>query len=331
MKEVRDQETAENILEGREAFKSGAGLVDHDDRVLLGLSGKDPSGLLAAIFTNEIPPREDLGVYGLLLDAKGRIQTDLRVLKKPGGLVVEAERDGADAAREILGRYAPFSRVTVEELSEAAQEPWSVLGIYGPRASEVMKSLLGETSSLAEHQTATFTTQDSGASLLVAGVSRPVAGYDVIGPRATLDEARERLLESGAVLSPSGSHEAARIEEGLPRFGSDLTPENFPGEAGILDRAVSFAKGCYPGQETVARMHYRGHPNRSLYRLSVDAGEGMSPEPGARITQDGAEVGYLTSVSPLRDGSALGYLHRKADATARLEAAEAGVKTISAV
>jgi folate-binding protein YgfZ len=309
--------------------------VDHEARVLLGLSGKDasgPAGLLAAILTNEIPNREDLGVYGLLLDAKGRVRTDLKILKRPGGsLVAQTEPEGASAAREILGRYAPFSRVKVEELSEATDEPWGVLGLYGPGASETLAGLIGEALELEEHQTAEITPPGSETPLLIAGVYRPVAGYELIGPSRAVSGARESLLSAGVSQAPADSYEALRIEDGLPRFGSDLTPENFPGEAGILTRAVSFAKGCYPGQETVARMHYRGHPNRSLYRLSVDAGEGAWPEPGTRITQNGTEVGYLTSISPLEDGAALGYLHRKADATAPLEAAGAGIKANSAV
>lgn len=322
-------------------MKESVALVDHGSRVLLGLSGKDPSGptgLLAAILTNEIPPRQDLGVYGLLLDAKGRVQTDLKVLKRPGGsLVVEVEPEGAGAARETLGRYAPFSRVNIGELSdtsgasEATNEPWGVLGLYGPDASGSLSGLLGEALDLEEHQTVEVTPPGSETPVLISGVVRPAVGYELIGPSKALGEARETLLSTGVTPAPEESYEALRIENGLPRFGSDLKPENFPGEAGILDRAVSFAKGCYPGQETVARMHYRGHPNRALYRLSVEAGEGGSPEPGARITQNGQEVGSLTSLSPLGDGTALGYLHRKADPESSLECEDATVRALYVV
>lgn len=333
MRDLRNQETQDGTaFEGYAALGEGAALVDHDHRVLLDLSGKDPSGpagLLAAILTNELPAREDLGAYGLLLDAKGRVQTDLRLLKRPGGsIIAEAEPEGARAAREILGRYAPFSRVKVEELSDREDNPWSVLGLYGPAAKEKLSSLLGELPELAEHQTAETAPPGSDGSLpplLISGVSRPVAGYDLLGPADALREARERLLEAGATGASAEDYEAARVEAGFPRFGADLTPENFPGEAGILDRAVSFAKGCYPGQETVARMHYRGHPNRSLYRLHVESG---SPEPGAPILQNGKEVGRLTSLSPLGD-AALGYLHRKADPASPLETAGAGLRALA--
>lgn len=329
MRDLQNQRPKDSsLVEAYTTFTGGAALVDHDHRILLGLSGKDPSALLAAILTNDIPTQEDLGVYGLLLDAKGRVQADLRILKRPGGdLIAETEPEGAQAAQEILGRYAPFSRVKIENLS-ATGEPWSILGLYGPKASEVVRGLLDKPSDLAEHQTTEISLPGSQTPILVAGVSRPATGYDLIGPAKVVGEARETLLGSGAKLVSAQAYEAARIEVGVPRFGADLTPHNFPGEAGILDRAVSFAKGCYPGQETVARMHYRGHPNRTLYRLSI---EGGSPGPGSLITQDGKEVGSITSVSPLGDGTALGYLHRKADTTSTLDTNAAEVRMIEVV
>ncbi len=305
MEELRNQRSGSAA--GYAALSEGAALVEHSHRKLLGLSGKDPAGLLAAILSNEIPAQEDRGVYGLLLDAKGRVQTDLRILKRGSGdLLAEAEPEGEEAAREILGRYAPFSRVKIEDLSG---EGWSVLGLYGPGAKDALAELLGDAPDLEEHQTLQTSLTNPDESLLVAGVRRPVAGYDLIGPAETLTEARESLISNGATPADAADYEAARIEAGVPRFGADLTPDNFPAEAGILDRAVSFSKGCYPGQETVARMHYRGHPNRALYRFSVQG----SPQPPTPITQNGKDVGLLTSLSPIGDGAALGYLHRKAD------------------
>ncbi len=277
--------------------------------------------MLDAILTNEIPKDENLGVYAALLNPKGRIQTDLRVLKADGDVLVDTELEGVPAAKEILGRYAPFSRVKVEDLSES-DEPWGVLGLYGPRAAELLGNL-----QLAEHESKEL--EVGGAPLLAAGVTVPVAGLDLIGPSNTLESARDHLLGLGATLASPDAYETARIEAGIPRFGADITPENFPGETGILDRAVSFKKGCYPGQETVARMHYRGHPNKTLHRLVV---EGALTSPGTEITQDGKTVGKITSVAPLPLHGrtlALGYLSRNAKKDAPLHAGEA--TTLSAL
>ena len=303
---------------GYAAFKEGAALVDRPGRAVLRLAGKDLLGMLNAVLTNEVPKDPNLGAYAALLNSKGRIQTDLRVLKRGKDVLVDTEPEGAGAAREILGRYAPFSRVKIEVLSEG-DDAWGVLGLYGPRATELLNDLR-----LAEHESAEI--ELGSVTLLAAGVAVPVPGFDLLGPADDLRAARGHLLRAGAVPAGRDAYETARVEAAFPRFGADITPENFPGETGILDRAVSFKKGCYPGQETVARMHYRGHPNKKLHRLEI---EGEIPSPGAPILQSGKQVGTVTSVAPLPVQGrtlALGYLSRSADPKGELRAGEASIR-----
>src|SRR5215208_6296959 len=316
-----------NDLEGYAALRESAAFVDRSDRKLLRLTGKDPIGMLNAVLTNDVPTHEDCGIYAMLLDPKGRIQTDLRVVKAGDETLIDTEPEGAEAAREILARYAPFSRVKLEELSD-----WEVLGLYGPRAT----GLLGNPD-LAEHETTWA--EIGGASVLVVGVAAPVSGYDLIGSQEALAAAREHLIESGATSAGTDAYETVRIEAGVPRFGADITPENFPGESEIsLERAVSFGKGCYPGQETVARMHYRGSPNKRLYRFELEPSPMEPPQAGDEILQGEKKlvslissldvVGWLTSVAPFPvDGKsyALGYLTRKADPEAPMRAEDAKI------
>jgi folate-binding protein YgfZ len=316
-----------NDLEGYAALREGAAVVDRSDRKLLRLTGKDPIGMLNAVLTNDVPTHEDRGIYAMLLDPKGRIQTDLRVIKTGDETLIDTEPEGAEAAKEILARYAPFSRVSLEDLSD-----WEVLGLYGPRATE----LLGNPD-LAEHETTRA--EIGSASVLIVGVAAPVSGYDLIGPPEALAAAREHLMGTGATFAGTDAYETARIEAGVPRFGTDITPENFPGESeNSLERAVSFGKGCYPGQETVARMRYRGSPNKKLYRFELEPGSMEPPEPDDEILQDEKKlvslipsldvVGWLTSIAPLQvDGKvyALGYLARKADLHAPMRAEDAKV------
>ncbi|HEX2098989.1 MAG TPA: hypothetical protein VHF46_08065 [Rubrobacteraceae bacterium] len=309
------------------ALTRGAGLVDRSYKAVLRLSGRDPLGMLNAILTNEVPKTATAGVYAALLNPKGRIQTDLRVLKSNEDVLIDTEPEGAAPAREILGRYAPFSRVEVEDLSEGGA-PWGILGIYGPRAEKFLGGLR-----LAEHESTERRVGD--ASLLAAGVAVPVPGFDLLGPAEDLRVARELLIQAGAKTVGHDAYETARVAAGIPRFGADITPENFPADAGILERAVSFAKGCYPGQETVARMHYRGHPNKTLHRLII---QGSLPVPDQEILQDKNKlagpastvvtVGWITSVAPLPVNGrifALGYLSRKADHDAPLFTKEADI------
>ncbi len=301
------------------ALQEGAALIRRAGRGLLRLTGRDPVGMLNAILTNSVPPNADPGAYALLLNPKGRVQSDLRILRSGTDIIVDTEPEGAEAAREILGRYAPFSRVKLEDLSEA----WSVLGLYGPRAGDMLGL------DLAEHETAEVGIGTE--TLLAAGVAAPVPGYDLLGPSEAVARAADHLAALGAVPAGTDAHEAARVGAGVPRFGADLTPENFPGEAGVLDRAVDFGKGCYPGQETVARMRYRGHPNKTLYKLSC-AGE--APAPGTTILQGEKRVGTVTSVSPVPENGeipALGYLSRNTDLDAHIAAAGSGVRVLGEI
>jgi tRNA-modifying protein YgfZ len=316
-----------NDLEGYAALREGAAFVDRSDRKLLRLTGKDPIGMLNAVLTNDVPTHEDRGIYAMLLDPKGRIQTDLRVVKAGDETLIDTEPEGAEAAKEILARYAPLSRVKLEELSD-----WEVLGLYGPRAT----GLLGNPE-LDEHETTRA--EIGGVSVLVVGVAVPVSGYDLIGPPEALAAARKQLIEAGASSAGADAYETARIEAGVPRFGADITSENFPGESeNSLERAVSFGKGCYPGQETVARMRYRGSPNKKLYRFELEPGSMEPPEAHDEILQEGKKVvgpissvnvvGWLTSIAPLQvEGKvyALGYLARKADLHAPLRAEDVKV------
>jgi len=323
--------TGPNDLEGYTALLEGAAIVDHPVRRIFRLAGRDPLGMLDAILTNDVPTQGDRGVYAMLLDRKGRVQTDLRVVRVDDEILVDTEPEGAQAAEEILGRYAPFSRVKLEELPD-----WETLGFYGPRA----RRLLGDLD-LAEHQT--VRTEVGGVSVLVVGVALPVGGYDIIGPADSLGTVREHLTRAGSMPAGPDVLESARIAAGIPRFGADITPDNFPGESeNALARAVSFGKGCYPGQETVARMHYRGSPNKRLYRFELEPGSMEPPEADDEILQEGKEslgvipsvdvVGWLTSVALLpMDGRtyALGYLTRKADLEAPMSAEDAKILTVT--
>jgi folate-binding protein YgfZ len=305
------------------AFEEGAALVDLSHKTILRLSGKDPIGMLNATLSNEVPSEERRGVYALLLNPKGRIQADLRVLRGgDGDVLIDTEPEGTTAAKALLGRYAPFSRVEVEDLSET-DNPWAILGLYGPRAEELLGGL-----ALAEHETAGL--RLGGADLLAAGVTVPVPGYDLLGPAGVLRTAREHLAGRGAAPVGLHAYETARIKAGIPRFGSDITPENFPAEAGVLERAVSFEKGCYPGQETVARMRYRGHPNKFLYRFILEGGS--PPHPGTPVFRDEKRVGEVTSLAPLPvhgEVFALGYLSRNANTQNALHAADATLRPLA--
>jgi tRNA-modifying protein YgfZ len=121
-----------------------------------------------------------------------------------------------------------------------------------------------------------------------------------------------------AELEPSVSAEELerlRIEAGTPAWGKEIDDRVLPAEAGLTERAVSFTKGCYPGQEPIARLHYRGHANRGLRVLRLDA----LPQPDAEIVYEGKSVGRITSAAPAPGGAvALGYVRREVPEEAEL-------------
>jgi tRNA-modifying protein YgfZ len=144
---------------------------------------------------------------------------------------------------------------------------------------------------------------------VVGAVVRTSEGLDVLPPAADVADIRAALLAAGAAEVPEAAAEIVRVESGRPRYGIDLDDGVMPEEAGIVDRAVSFRKGCYVGQETVARLHWKGKPNRHLrgLRLSTPAA------PGAPVTSGDREVGTLTSsvTSPAHGPIALAILRRE--------------------
>src|SRR5207248_1537042 len=118
-------------------------------------------------------------------------------------------------------------------------------------------------------------------------------GIDLLCDAADVDGLRAALAEAGVVAVPEAVAECLRVERGRPRYGVDLDDTVIPQEAGLNDRAVSFTKGCYVGQETVARLHYRGKPNRQLRGLRLTD----AASTGDELTFEGRTVGRLGSVA----------------------------------
>jgi tRNA-modifying protein YgfZ len=164
-------------------------------------------------------------------------------------------------------------------------------------------------------------------------VVRTDAGVDILCDAADCETVREALLEGGALPVSEAAAEILRVEHGRPRYGVDLDDTVIPQEAGLNERAVSFTKGCYVGQETVARLFYRGKPNRHLRGLRLSA----PAEPGAELLADrrstiGGErvVGRLTSavLSPAHGAIGLALVRREAEPGATVSIGELGAEAV---
>jgi len=229
------------------------------------------------------------GCYAALLDHKGKLRADMRVLAlAPDRLLVDADAAGRAVLAHTFTTYSLGRDVRITDLTDER----TVLSLIGPGARQRLDVGPPET----EHASV------EGAHGLYVATD---LGVDVITDADRLDAARE--------LAPAVSEEAAegvRIESGRPRLGMDMGSNTIPQEAGLNDRAVSFTKGCYVGQETVARLHYRGKPNRHLRGLELS----QPVEHGVPIVLGEKEVGTVGSscVSPRLGPIALALVRREA-------------------
>ena len=277
---------------GYRALTESCGLVDRSERGKLALTGPDAKSFLHGQVTNDIEGLEPgRGCYAAFLTHKGKMLGDLRVLDLGDELLLDTERVSLQELFNMIRRYKLGSDV---ELHKRTLE-MGLLSLIGP-------------------QTETFGLEEEHANRRDEIAGQPVVlvrtdvGVDVFVPA----EAKEAVAAALGV-PPVGEDvaEIVRVERGRPRYGAELDDGVIPQEAGINERAVSFTKGCYVGQETVARLHYRGKPNRHLrgLRLSAPASPGDELRLGEKVVGRVATV----VVSPANGPIALALVRREAE------------------
>jgi tRNA-modifying protein YgfZ len=281
------------------ALTEHCGLLDRSERGKLALAGPDAKGFLQGQVSNDIEAlAPGTGCYAAFLTPKGKMLGDLRVLDADGELLLDTERS---ALQELFNMIRRFSIGYDVELQKRTLER-GLLSLIGPEAAALARA-----DGLAE-------AEHSHTRVTVAGVEalaiRTDLGVDLLCDAADTERLSEALVEAGALPVSNQAAEIVRIEYGRPRYGVDIDDTVIPQEAGLNERAVSFTKGCYVGQETVARLHYRGKPNRHLRGLRLSA----QAEPGAPITFGGKSVGTVASVatSPRLGPIALALVRREA-------------------
>lgn len=293
-------------------LREECGLLDRRGRGQLLVAGPEAAEYLQGQLTNDVEalgPGE--GLYATLLDRKGHMQADMRVLRPGDGpeLWLDLEPEGLEAARRHLQMYKVGREAEVSDVSEER----AILSLIGPRAAEIAAA-----PPLPEHSCEPVVV--AGAECLAVGTSQ---GIDLFVPSAERERVIAALLGAGAAEVSAEAVEILRVEAGRPRFGAEMGAETMPAEAGIVEDAVSFTKGCYIGQETVARLHYKGKPNRHLRGLRLSA-----PAPaGAKLRLGEKEVGALGSavVSPALGPIGLAIVRREAEPGTELAVGEDGV------
>jgi tRNA-modifying protein YgfZ len=294
------------------AMKEAAGVLDRSARGMLAVRGPDAVEFLQGQLTNDVEALDrDSGCYSALLDRKGHMQADMRVLRlSDHDLWLDTEPEAFGAVERHLRMYSIGRDVEIEDVSEE----WALLSVIGPAAHEV--SGAGPLS--PEHSLRRV--RRDGVEILAVATD---LGVDLLARAGQAPELRAVLGSTEAVDVTEAAAEILRVESGRPRFGREMTSATIPQEAGIDERAVSFTKGCYIGQETVARLHYRGKPNRHLRGLRLQA----PVADGDEIRLGDREVGRIGTavLSPAHGPIALAIVRREAGPGARVEIGESAV------
>ena len=282
-----------------EALTRGCGLVDRSERGKLALTGSDAKSFLNGQVTNDVEALEPgQGCYAAFLTHKGKMLGDLRILDADGELLLDTERVALQALFDLIRRFRVGHDV---ELHKRTLQR-GLLSLVGPRAREVAGA-----PGLPQREHAHRAGEIAGAPVRLIATDE---GVDVLCDAQDTERVRDALVEAGATPVGEAAAEVVRVERGRPRYGVDVDDTTIPQEAGLNERAVSFTKGCYVGQETVARLHYKGKPNRHLRGLRLSA-----PAPsGAPLRLGEREVGRLGTVaaSPAHGPIALALVRREA-------------------
>jgi len=291
----------EPFLADYRRLSTDVGLVDLSTVRSRGeLRGDDRQAFLHNFCTNDIRGlAENAGCEAFLLNAKGHVLFYVFVWRRPEGLVVSAGEGRAAAWIAYLDHYVIREKVTLHDRTTE----WGELVIAGPRAEAMLRDAL--------HCDVPDVAQASVAVPSVDGVFAVQTGWTVepnvtlVGPRGAIDECRETLVADGAAECGFAALDALRIEAGLPLDGIDMSEKNLAQELDRNDRTLHFRKGCYLGQETVARLDALGHVNKTLVRMKF-AGVDVVPTVGTELTSAGQTVGQVTSaaLSPNLDGAA---------------------------
>ncbi|MGH7664563.1 MAG: YgfZ/GcvT domain-containing protein [Gemmatimonadaceae bacterium] len=308
------------------ALRQAALMVDRGFRLRMRIEGARAREMINGLVTNDIAALSPgQGAYAAALTAKGKIIADVRIFASETSLLIDAPPRaaagwGAMLRKFINPRLAPYSDVSAST---------GDIGVFGVAARKIVSGVTG----VAAETLAAFapyshvTVTPFGSPIIVARVpDLGLEGYELFTAGDGGATIRDRLLDAGATPGGLDAWEIARIEAGRPEWGVEIDDGTLVQEANLDElHAVSYTKGCYVGQETVARVHFRGHVNRHLRGLRF-----VCPEPppvhAALIGADGKPAGDVRSaaISPRLGGIAIGMIRREVEIGTALTATWSG-------
>jgi folate-binding protein YgfZ len=301
---------------------NGAVLVARSDRRRWIMEGAKAAEILNGLVTNDITGlTAGTGCYAALLTAKGKVVADLRILARASDFLIETSASAGERLSEMLRKFVNPRLAKWRDVSEETRD----VAIAGSAAATCVATMLGPDQSVVEslppHGHIEIAS-DGSRFALVRSVEIDVPAFELIGTTDAVESARWQLTSRGVRSVDRAVWEVARVANGWPMWGPDMDEGTLALEAN-LDRigAISYEKGCYVGQETVARVHFRGHVNRSLRRVHF-AAEHAVPR-GAKLFVEGdREIGDVRSsaISSTRGGIAIAMVRRETEDGATTDA-----------
>ncbi|MDH5640550.1 MAG: aminomethyltransferase family protein [Nitrospira sp.] len=277
------------------AVREAAGLADLSHRGKIRVTGDDRVKWLQSIISNDILPlTPGQGRYSSFLTHKGKMLTYFRLYMQTEAVMLEDMGEIGETTFQTLRKFLLYG---TKAKMENCAESWGLLLVSGPKAGQVIQSAFGV--DVTGLKPVHFVTAQIGGShaLVVRTEETGETDMEILLPTTGLVAAWTSLLEAGAQfgLKPVGRHalEALRIEAGIPKAGPDLNEDIVPPEANLEGKAFSLSKGCYPGQEVVARMDTYGNVRRHLVGLVLK--DATVPPKGAKLFSGDREVGWISS------------------------------------
>jgi folate-binding protein YgfZ len=304
------------------ALHNGALFFDRSDRTRMRISGPKAAELVTGMVTNDVSalvPGE--GQYAAALTPKGKIVADLRIFAIDDGLLIDASSAAAPGWKEMVRKYINPRIAPYHDLSAELSD----IGIFGRSARLVVSRVIDvddkELSALPPYGHISRPFADG--TVIIARVPEiDLDGFEIFVPREAAASLKSTLQAAGIFAGSQETWGIARIESGRPEWGTDMDESTLPQEANFDELgAISYTKGCYIGQETVARVHFRGHVNRFLRRMRFVTRP--APPKGAELVDEtGKVIGEIRSsaLSPRFGGVALGMVRREVPPGTTLQA-----------
>jgi folate-binding protein YgfZ len=295
---------------------TSVGVLDLSFRSRLCLTGADRQKFLNGQVTNNVKDlKAGEGCYAALVNAKGRMQSDLNIYVLEDEILLDFEPGLADAVTQRLEKY-----IIADDLQVVDVAPhYGLLSVQGQKAGEGVRQLELGVDPPTKPMSIVSRMDSAFGEIYCVNLRRiGMSGFDLFIPTASLGAVADLLVTAAKRMGGRAcgwqALEIARIEAGLPRFGVDMDETNLPPEAGIEERAISYTKGCYIGQEVIARIRTYGQVAKALRGLRLAEDLKSLPARGEKLFKDGREVGHVTSAvaSPcLNANIALAYVRRE--------------------